>query len=100
VLFIAVDDLRPQLGCYGHNDTLSPHMDAFASTALLFENAHAQIAHCSPSRNSLLSGRVPDHEKVWNFIDDFRDPSVGGPSIVSLPQHFREHGWRTMGAGK
>lgn len=46
VLFIAIDDLRPSLGCYGRNDTLSPNIDKFASTALLFENAHAQIAHC------------------------------------------------------
>lgn len=123
VLFIAVDDLRAQLGVYNHTDTHTPNLDAFAQTALLFENAHAQIAHCSPSRNSLMSGRTPDSIKVksvtdristynisfqkyvlksqvWNFIDDFRDPTVGGPDIVALPQYFKQKGWWTWGAGK
>ena len=100
VLFIAVDDLRPQLGAYGHADTLTPHLDGFASSALLFANAHAQIAHCSPSRNSLMSGRTPDHVKVWNFIDDFRSPTVGGGATVTLPEYFRFHGFFTTGAGK
>jgi len=102
ILFIAVDDLRPQLGAYGHRDTITPNMDMLASRGLLFLNAHAQIAHCSPSRNSLLSGRAPDRVKVWNFIDDFREAGdgVGGPSIVSLPQYFKQHGYRTSGTGK
>ena len=100
VLFIAIDDLRPQLNCYGHNDTRTPHLDRFASESLLFENAHAQIAHCSPSRNSLMSGRTPDHVKVWNFLDDFRDPTTGGRSIVTLPEYFRRNGYFTTGSGK
>ena len=100
MLFIAVDDLRPQLGVYGHNDTLTPHLDQFGKTALVFTNAHAQIAHCSPSRNSLMSGRTPDHIQVWNFIDDFRDPSVGGLQTVTLPEYFRVHGYFATGAGK
>ena len=100
VLFIAVDDLRPQLGAYGHADTLTPHLDEFATSSLLFANAHAQIAHCSPSRNSLMSGRTPDHVKVWNFIDDFRSPTVGGGATVTLPEYFRLHGYFTTGAGK
>jgi iduronate 2-sulfatase len=100
VLFIAIDDLRPQLGVGGRPLAHTPHMDKFAASALLFENAHAQIAHCSPSRNSLMSGKTPDSVKVWNFIDDFRDPSVGGDSTVSLPQFFKQHGYYTAGSGK
>ena len=100
IVFIAIDDLRPQLGCYGHNVTHTPNIDGFAKQALRFTNAHAQIAHCSPSRNSLMSGRAPDIEKVWNFINDFRDPSVGGNTTVTLPQFFKERGWHTWGTGK
>jgi hypothetical protein len=100
VLFIAVDDLRPQTGAYGHNDTITPHLDAFAASSLLFTNAHAQIAHCSPSRNSLMSGRTPDHIKVWNFIDDLRDPTTGGNEIVTMPEYFRQHGFFATGSGK
>lgn len=100
VLFIAVDDLRPQLGVYGHNETLTPNFDKFAKSSLVFTNAHAQIAHCSPSRNSLMSGRTPDHVEVWNFIDDFRSQTVGGGATISLPEYFRIHGYFTTGAGK
>jgi iduronate 2-sulfatase len=75
-------------------------MDKFATSALTFDNAHAQIAHCSPSRNSLMSGRTPDTIRVWNFIDDFRDKSVGGDAIVTMPEYFKKHGYWTTGAGK
>ena len=47
-----------------------------------------------------MSGRTPDHVKVWNFIDDFRSPTVGGGATVTLPEYFRLHGFFTTGAGK
>src|SRR5918998_986246 len=73
VLFIAVDDLRPQLGCYGHAQMKTPHMDALAARGLLFNRAYCQQAVCSPSRTSLLTGRRPDTTKIYNLEDHFRD---------------------------
>src|SRR5262245_5604624 len=73
VLFIAVDDLRPQLGCYGVKDIHTPNLDALAKRGLLFNHAYCQQAVCSPSRTSLLTGRRPDTTKIYNLQDHFRD---------------------------
>ena len=76
VLLVVVDDLRPQMGAYYQNQTLTPNIDALAAEALVFDRAYCQIAVCSPSRNSFMSGRRPDTTKVWNFKVDFRAPGV------------------------
>jgi iduronate 2-sulfatase len=99
VLFVVVDDLRPQLGCYHQNQTLTPNVDALAATSLVFDRAYCQLAVCSPSRNSFLSGRRPDTTKVWNFKVNFRAPAVGA-NWSSMPQWFKEHGYWTAGTGK
>ena len=66
VLLITVDDLRPQLNeAYGMSETLTPHLDKFAKESLTFTRAYCQMAVCSPSRNSFMSGRRPDTTKVW-----------------------------------
>ena len=67
VLLVVVDDLRPQLGAYYQNQTLTPNINAFAADALVFDRAFCQLAVCSPSRNSFMSGRRPDTTKTWNF---------------------------------
>ena len=60
VLLIAVDDLRPQLGCYGVAQTKTANIDALAAGGTLFNRAYCQRAVCSPSRISLLTGKRPD----------------------------------------
>ena len=58
ILFIAIDDMRPEFGCYGSEFAITPNLDALASKGLLFENAYCQQAICSPSRASLMTGTI------------------------------------------
>ncbi|XP_065191297.1 iduronate 2-sulfatase-like [Sycon ciliatum] len=100
VLFIVVDDLRPELNVtYGHEYMHTPNLDALAAQSMVFDRAYCQEAVCAPSRNSFMSGRRPDTTKAWNFIDHFREPGVGA-DWVSLPQYFKNHGYYTWGGGK
>ena len=96
---ITIDDLRPQLNSYGVSETRTPNIDELAKGATVFQHAYCQMAVCSPSRNSFMSGRRPDTTKVWNFINHFRQPEVGA-NWTSLPQYFKEHGYYSYGAGK
>ena len=97
VLFIAVDDLRTSLGCYGDTLVKSPNIDSFAATARRFEHAYTQQAVCGPSRTSLLTGRLPDNTRVWHNRNLFRDTC---PDLVTLPQLFKNHGYQTLAMGK
>lgn len=97
VLFIAVDDLRPALGCYGDRLAITPNIDKLAATGTLFRHAYCQQAVCSPSRLSLLTGRRPDTTRVWDLATHFRDAL---PDVVTLPQHFKRHGYATRSIGK
>lgn len=97
VLFIAVDDLRPQLGCYGDPLVKTPNIDALAATGTIFRRAYCQQAVCSPSRTSLLTGRRPDTTKIYELQTHFR---VHLPDVVTLPQHFKNAGYRAQSFGK
>ena len=97
ILFIAVDDLRPELGCYGSDIAMTPNLDRLAQNGLLFERAYCQQAICSPSRASLMTGARPDTIKVIENYTYFRDLN---PDIVTLPQHFRANGYETVYMGK
>eukprot|EP00730_Choanoeca_flexa_P016045 TRINITY_DN7503_c0_g2_i2.p1 TRINITY_DN7503_c0_g2~~TRINITY_DN7503_c0_g2_i2.p1 ORF type:complete len:523 (+),score=108.88 TRINITY_DN7503_c0_g2_i2:17-1585(+) len=99
VLLILVDDLRPQMNAYGHSFMHTPHFDRLANTGLMFNRAYITYSYCSPSRNSFMTGRWPDRTQVYNFIDDFREAGVGA-NWTSMPQHFKNNGYLTMGAGK
>jgi iduronate 2-sulfatase len=97
VLFIAVDDLRPQLGCYGHERMISPHIDRLAAGGVLFEYAYCQQAVCAPSRASLLTGLRPDSTTIY----DLQTPvSRHLPNVLTLPQHFRSNGYTSISLGK
>jgi len=80
VLYLVVDDLRPQLGAYGQKQTLTPNLDAFAQTATVFDNAYCNIAVCSPSRNSFLSGMWPRSSHIYNFVNHVRQATC--PDVV------------------
>lgn len=97
ILFIAVDDLRVDLGCYGSPDVKTPHIDRLAERSLLFNRAYCQQALCNPSRASLMTGRRPDTLRIWNLPIHFRERDS---EIVSLPQYFKDNGYYTQGIGK
>lgn len=97
VVFIAVDDLKPAIGSFGDDFAITPNMDLLARKSSLFLNNHTQLAVCSPSRVSLLTGLRPDKTKVYDLKTKMRDIN---PSVVTLPQHFKAMGYTTAGIGK
>ena len=97
ILFIAVDDLRPELGCYGSDVAITPNIDKLASQGLLFNRAYCQQAICSPSRASLMTGARPESINIIENFTYFREEN---PNIITLPQHFRANGYETVHSGK
>ena len=97
VLLICVDDLKPFLGCYGDKLVKSPNIDRLAARSVQFDRAFCNQAVCSPSRNSLLTGLRPQTLGIYDLATNFRRAR---PDAVTLPQFFKQHGWRTEGMGK
>ena len=97
VLLICVDDLKPALGCYGDKLAKTPNIDALAARGLLFERAYCNQAVCAPSRNALLTGLRPQTIGIYDLGTNFRQAV---PDTVTLPQHFKQHGYRSEGLGK
>ncbi|MGB0273529.1 MAG: sulfatase [Opitutales bacterium] len=97
VLFIAVDDLVPTLGCYGDERVISPNIDKLAGQGTTFLRAQCQWPVCGPSRASIMSGLRPETTGVMNLKTKWR---ISNPGIVSLPEHLKQHGYFTTGTGK
>ena len=97
VLFIAVDDMRVELNCYGQSHVHSPNIDRLASRGTVFERAYCQQAVCNPSRASLLTGLRPQTLGIWDLPTHFR---AERPDTVTLPQLFKNHGYHAEGIGK
>ena len=101
VLYFVCDDLRPEfLAAYDQKVMITPALDQLASEALVFDKAYCSVAVCSPSRNSFMSGRRPHRTLVFdNSGTDFRANGQGA-NWTTMPQHFKNSGWLTLGGGK
>lgn len=97
VLFITVDDLRPELGAYGKNHVISPNIDKLAASGIVFQRAYCQQAICNASRASFLTGLRPDSTGVYDLVTHFRKKV---PDVVTLPQLFKEQGYHAQAIGK
>lgn len=97
ILFIAVDDLRPELGCYGSEIAVTPNLDALAKGGLLFNRAYCQQAICRPSRASLMTGARPETTGLFHNYVSLRELQ---PEILTLPEHFIANGYETAYVGK
>ena len=98
VLFIAIDDLRPFIGCYGDPNARTPHIDSLARRGVVFSNAMCPAPSCGPSRAALMTGQYPTRTGIYGFQDwagrrDFE-------SLVTLPEYFRNNGYETYSSGK
>ncbi|MCK5332190.1 MAG: sulfatase-like hydrolase/transferase, partial [Candidatus Marinimicrobia bacterium] len=97
ILFIAVDDLRPQLNCYGHQQMISPNIDRLAAQGMIFRRAYCQVPVCGASRASLLMGRRPTRSR---FLDFTTRADVDCPNELSLPGYLKANGYHTISNGK
>ena len=97
ILFLVVDDLKPNIGPYGDPIARTPAFDRIAASGVTFMNNYCQFPLSGPTRASVLTGLRPDHTGVWTLDGIFRR---NNPEIVSLPQLFAAHGYETVGIGK
>ncbi len=97
ILFIAIDDLRPELGCYGEKLVKTPNLDRLAQEGLRFTRAYCQEAICGPSRTSLMTGLRPHSCRVVDNATYFRDTT---PDVITLPQHFIRNNYESVYIGK
>jgi iduronate 2-sulfatase len=97
VIFISFDDLRPELGCYGNDEILTPNLDKLANQGVAFLNTYCQVAVCQPSRASYMTGLRPDSVGSWHLGDHHRGVH---PDIVTMPQYFKNYGYYTVSIGK
>ena len=97
VLFIAVDDLRPQLNCYGKTFMHTPNIDKLADRGVLFEHAYCMVPTCGASRASLMTSLRPTPTRFVNYLTWAERDAAG---VTTLNTQFKNHGYTTISLGK
>ena len=97
ILFIAVDDLRPELGCYDHEWIKSPNIDKLASQGTVFNRAYCQIAVCGASRASLMTGLRPTPKRFRTYLTKVDEDA---PGAMTIPEEFKKNGYHCISNGK
>jgi len=102
VLFIAIDDLRPELGCYGNPIAQTPTLDNLAKEGVIFQNHFVQVPTCGASRYSLLTGMRPS--KPVHLSNKAIEVEISDKSENAFPEtfihHLKRNGYYTVGIGK
>lgn len=96
-LFIIVDDLRPELGCYGNQQVISPNIDRLAESGTLFSNAYCNVPVCGASRASVMTGLRPSKDRFVDYNAKAFEESKG---VMDLAGLFRQNGYKTISIGK
>ena len=97
VLFLSIDDLRPELGCYGDSVVKSPNIDKLASQGMLFDRAYCQVPVCGASRASMMTGILPTNDR---FTEAKSRADEDFPDAKTIAQVFKEAGYTTISNGK
>mgnify|MGYP005676991485 CR=1 FL=1 len=97
VILIMVDDLRPQLNCYGKNNILSPNIDEFANHSYLYENAICNYPVCGASRASMITGLRPNNKRFKNYKSRIDEDAPDSPTIGFW---LKKNGYHTISNGK
>ncbi|NMH88399.1 sulfatase [Flavivirga sp. Y03] len=92
-----VDDLRPELNCFGKTQIVSPNIDALAKDGVIFSNAYCNVPVCGASRASILTGLYPTKKRFTNYGSRV---DKDAPKITTLPEHFKNNGYLTLAIGK
>jgi len=97
VLFIAVDDLRPQILSFDRKNMITPNIDRLAKRGVLFQRAYCMVPTCGASRASLMTGIRPAQNRFVNYLTR---AAKDAPGITTLNTHFKNHGYHTVSLGK
>lgn len=97
VLFIMVDDLRPELNIYGQSQIISPNIDALAKSGITFNRAYCNVPVCGASRASLLTGIRPT---LTRFLTYFSSIKKEAPNVLNLVKHLKNEGYTTISNNK
>ncbi len=97
VLFIAVDDLRPQIFSFGQEKMVTPNIDRLAKQGVLFQRAYCMVPTCGASRASLMTSIRPARDRFTTHLTYAEKDAKG---ITTLNTHFKNHGYHTVSLGK
>ena len=94
IIFIADDVSWDDFGCYGNTNVKTPNIDALAKNGIIFKNAYLTTSSCSPSRNSILTGRYPHNTGAAEL---HTEPPL---EMISFAEILKKNGYFTLQAGK
>ena len=97
ILFLMIDDLRPELSMYGQSQISSPNIDALAKSGVTFNRAYCNVPVCGASRASILTGIRPTANRFLKYNASIEKEA---PNILTLVKHFKNQGYTTISNNK